>query len=253
MYSIMTPQLYALASVAVVSALPLLAGLILLSRKTGNALVFVLVSLSVGALFGDAFLHLIPDAFRSGVRQPSLWILLGIAFLFVLEKFFHWHHEHIHEHDAECAHAPLPVGPLSLIASCMHNFLDGAIIAASWLVSMPAGIATTIAVILHEIPHEMGDLGILLHAGYGKRKAFLYNFYSGLIALVGAGAALIAGTAVQGAAEYVIPFAAGNFIYIAGSDLVPELHKTKHAGHSLLQLGAILVGVALMAGLLFVE
>ncbi len=249
----MTPQIYALISVAIVSSLPLLAGLILLSKKTGDSLIFVLVSLSVGALFGDAFLHLIPDAFESGVRAPSLWILIGIAFLFVLEKFFHWHHEHIHEHDATCAHAPLPVGALSLVAGGMHNFLDGAIIAASWLVSMPAGIATTIAVILHEIPHEMGDLGILLHAGYNKHKAFLYNFYSGLVAVLGAATALVAGAAVENAALYIIPFAAGNFIYIAGSDLVPELHKTKHAGKSLLQLGAILVGVALMAGLLLVE
>ena len=253
MYSIMTPQVYALVSVAIVSCLPLLAGLILLSKKTGDALIFTLVSLSVGALFGDAFLHLIPDAFESGIRQPALYILLGIVFLFILEKFFNWHHEHIHEHDAHCASGVRPVGPLSLVASGVHNFLDGAIIAASWLVSMPAGIATTIAVVLHEIPHEMGDLGILLHAGYSKRKAFLYNFYSGLIAIAGAATALTLGVAAQGAAEYVIPFAAGNFIYIAGSDLVPELHKTKHAGHSLLQLGAILVGVALMAGLLFVE
>ncbi len=249
----MTPQLYALASVAIVSCLPLLAGLLLLSKKTGDSLIFVLVSLSVGALFGDAFLHLIPDAFESGIRQPSLWILAGIVFLFILEKFFHWHHEHIHEHDAECKDAPLPVGALSLVASGMHNFLDGAIIAASWLVSMPAGIATTIAVILHEIPHEMGDLGILLHAGYGRRKAFLYNFYSGLMAIAGAAVALVAGAAVQTSAAYILPFAAGNFIYIAGSDLVPELHKTKHIGQSLLQLSAILVGVALMAGLLFVE
>lgn len=253
MYSIMTPHLYALASVAIVSALPLFAGLILLSKKTGDTLIFILVSLSVGALFGDAFLHLIPDAFESGIRQPALYILLGIVSLFILEKFLNWRHVHVHKHDAHCANGTLPVGPLSLIASGMHNFLDGAIIAASWLVSIPAGVATTIAVILHEIPHEMGDLGILLHAGYGKRKAFLYNFYSGLIALIGAATALIAGVAVQGLAEYIIPFAAGNFIYIAGSDLVPELHKTKHVGHSLLQLGAILVGVALMAGLLFVE
>ena len=253
MYSIMAPQAYALISVAVVSLLPLLAGLILLSKKTGDTLIFILVSLSVGALFGDAFLHLIPDAFTSGIRMPSLYILLGIAFLFVLEKFFHWHHEHIHEHSADCASGTLPVGTLSLVASGMHNFLDGAIIAASWLISMPAGIATTIAVILHEIPHEMGDLGILLHAGYGRRKAFLYNFYSGLIALVGAGFALIAVEAVQTSAAYVIPFAAGTFIYIAGSDLVPELHKTKHAGRSLAQFIAILVGVGLMVGLLFVE
>ena len=253
MYSIMTIELYALISVVIVSALPLLAGLILLSKKTGDTLIFVLVSLSVGALFGDAFLHLIPDAFESGIRQPTLYILLGIAFLFILEKFFNWHHEHIHEHDAECAKGTLPVGALSLVAGGIHNFLDGAIIAASWLISMPAGIATTIAVILHEIPHEMGDLGILLHAGYSKRKAFLYNFYSGLMAILGATTALVVVAAVQGAAEYIIPFAAGNFIYIAGSDLVPELHKTKHAGHSLVQLIAILVGVILMAGLLFVE
>lgn len=253
MYSIMTPELYALASVAIVSGLPLLAGLILLSKKTGDSLIFVLVSLSVGALFGDAFLHLIPDAFKSGMKNPAAYILLGIVFLFILEKFFYWHHEHIHEHDADCATGVLPVGSLSLIASGMHNFLDGAIIAASWLVSMPAGIATTIAVILHEIPHEMGDVGILLHAGFSRRKAFLYNFYSGLGALLGAGVTLIIGTGIQGAVEYIIPFAAGNFIYIAGSDLVPELHKTKHAGHSLVQLGAILVGLAFMVGLLFVE
>mgnify|MGYP001560281388 FL=1 len=253
MYSIMTPELYAMVSVAIVSALPLLAGLILLSKKTGDSLIFVLVSLSVGALFGDAFLHLIPDAFKSDMRNPAAYILLGIVFLFILEKFFHWHHEHIHKHDAACAEGTLPVGSLSLVASSMHNFLDGAIIAASWLISMPAGIATTIAVILHEIPHEMGDLGILLHAGFGKRKAFLYNFYSGLTAIVGAGVTLFIGTGIQGAVEYIIPFAAGNFIYIAGSDLVPELHKTKHAGHSLIQLGAILVGLALMVGLLFIE
>ena len=173
--------------------------------------------------------------------------------MFILEKFFHWHHEHAHQHDATCARGTLPVGPLSLIASGMHNFIDGAIIAASYMAGMQAGIATTIAVILHEIPHEIGDLGILLHAGFTKRKAFLYNFYSGLVAIVGAGTVLTLGVEGSGIASALVPFAAGNFIYIAGSDLVPELHKTKHPGHSAVQLIAILCGIGLMAGLLFLE
>ncbi len=249
-----SPQVYAIASVVFVSLLPLLAGLVLFAKKQTDGFVFLLVSLSVGALFGDAFIHLIPEAFRgTDSLKPSFWILFGILFLFVLEKFLNWRHMHIHRHNAQCAHTVLPLGPLSLVASGTHNFIDGAIIAASYLVSIPVGIATTIAVVLHEIPHEMGDLGILMHAGFSKRKAFLYNFYSGLIAIAGAGAVLLIGTATQGAISIIVPFAAGNFIYIAGSDLVPELHKTKHAGHSLLQLVAILAGIGLMTLLLLAE
>lgn len=248
------PQTSAIVSVCAISALPLVAGLALLSKKTGEAFIFVLVSLSVGALFGDAFLHLIPDALdNEALAQPAAYVLGGILFMFVLEKFFHWHHEHVHKHDAACAHDTLPVGPLSLIASGVHNFIDGAIIAASYLAGMQAGIATTVAVIMHEIPHEIGDLGILLHAGFTKRKAFLYNFYSGLVALVGAATVLTLGAGGSEVVSALVPFAAGNFIYIAGSDLVPELHKTKHPGHSAVQLVAILCGIGLMIGLLFIE
>ena len=250
----LSPQTYAIISVVAVGLLPLLAGGILLVKKKTDEFVFVLVSMSVGALFGDAFIHLIPEAFRgSDSLRPSFWLLFGIVFLFVLEKFLNWHHEHVHRHDAECAHAVLPLGPLSLVASGMHNFIDGSIIAASYLVSIPVGIATTVAVILHEIPHELGDLGILVHAGFSKRKALLYNFYSGLIAIAGAGAVLVAGASAQGMTSIIVPFAAGNFIYIAGSDLVPELHKTKHAGHSLVQLAAIMAGIGLMTLLLLAE
>jgi zinc and cadmium transporter len=245
--------IYGLISVCAVSALPLFAGILLLFKKTSEGLIFALVSLSVGALFGDAFIHLIPEAFESGVRQPALWMLMGVFSLFILEKFLHWKHEHIHEHDAACAHGIRPVGILSLIAGVVHNFLDGAIIMASWLIGIPAGIATTIAVILHEIPHEVGDLGILLHAGFGKKKAFLYNFYSGFAAIAGALATIILGATAEHGVLYIIPFAAGNFIYIAGSDLVPELHKVRRPVQSFVQVAAILLGLALMVGLLFVE
>lgn len=241
----------ALASVALVSSLPLLIASGLLGTKKADRFVFVAVSLSVGALFGDAFIHLIPESLE--VMPPlaaSLLILAGILFLFVLEKFMHWRHEHVHRHDAECAHAVLPVGPMSIMASGLHNFVDGAIIAASWLVSTEAGIATTIAVTLHEIPHEIGSVGILMHAGFPKSRAFLYVFYAGITAMFGAGMALISQSAGSGLLASLIPFAAGNFIYIAGSDLVPELHKTKHPGHSLVQFAAIMAGIGLMIALL---
>lgn len=251
MYS---PEIYALLGTAAVSALPLIVGPFLLFSRNAERLVFVIVSLSVGALFGDAFLHLIPDSLeRMPAPQAGLLMVAGILFLFTLEKFMHWRHEHIHRHDPDCEHATLPVGHLSLVAEGMHNFLDGVIIATSFLTSISAGIATTIAVILHEIPQEIGDIGILLHAGFSKRKALLYNFYSGLTALAGAGIALIIGASVENAVSFIIPFAAGNFIYIAGSDLVPELHKTKHPGQSLVQLAAMCVGIGLMAALLFME
>lgn len=244
----------ALASVALVSALPLIIASALLGTKKTDRFIFVAVSLSVGALFGDAFIHLIPESFET--MQPlrvSLLVLAGILFLFVLEKFMHWRHEHNHQHDAHCAHAVLPVGPMSIVASGLHNFIDGAIIAASWLVGKDAGIATTIAVILHEIPHEVGSVGILMHAGFPKSKAFLYMFYAGVTAMFGAGMTLVFQHSGSGLLTSLIPFAAGNFIYIAGSDLVPELHKTKHAGHSLGQFAAIMAGIGLMILLLAIE
>ena len=243
----------ALSSVALVSSLPLLIASALLGTKKTDRFVFIAVSLSVGALFGDAFIHLIPESLEAmAPLRASLLTLAGILFLFVLEKFMNWRHEHVHKHDAQCAHAVLPVGPMSIMASGMHNFVDGAIIAASWLIGKEAGIATTVAVILHEIPHEIGSIGILMHAGFPKSRAFLYVFYAGVTAMFGAGMALIFQNGGSGLLASIIPFAAGNFIYIAGSDLVPELHKTKHPGHSLVQFAAIMAGIGLMILLLAV-
>ena len=141
---------------------------------------------------------------------------------------------------------------MSLVGDSIHNLIDGVIIAAGYLASLPAGIATTIAVILHEIPQEMGDFGVLLHGGFTKKKALLVNFGTALTAFVGAIIALSLGNIMENITLYLIPFAAGGFIYIAGSDLIPELHQQESAKQSLIQIGTFLLGVAVMFLLLFI-
>ena len=241
--------LYTFASVLAISAISF-SGLLALSMKERflRKYVFVLVSLAVGALFGDAFLHLIPESFE-GLNQATAGILIiaGILIFFGLEKFLHWHHHNEENHTA------LHTGKMILVSDGLHNFIDGAIIAASYFAGPGVGIATTIAIILHEIPQEIGDFGVLLHSGYKVKKALFYNFISALLAILGAGLALLLNEFVQTLILYFIPIAAGGFIYIAGSDLVPELHKTKSAGHSMAQFGAIILGVTAMIILLFAE
>lgn len=175
-------------------------------------------------------------------------IIAGILIFFIVEKFVHWHH---HGEDKE-KHVH-PVGKLILFTDGFHNFIDGAIIGASFLVSVPIGIATTIAVVLHEIPQEIGDFAVLLHAGYKKSKAILLNFISALASMVGLFAVFIFGNIFDGIATYVVPIAAGGFIYIAVADLIPELHKTKSIKHSILQIVIIALGVLSMVALLALE
>lgn len=245
--------LYSIGSVLVVSLVAFF-GLLTLSLReaTLRKYVFLLVSLAVGALLGDAFIHLIPEAFEiiENPLQVSLAIIAGIGIFFILEKFLHWHHHHIDDHEKEKVH---PVGQMVLLSDGLHNFIDGLIIGVSYLVSIEVGIATTVAVILHEIPQEIGDFGILLHAGYTKTRALWLNFMSALLSVVGAITALFIGANSEGLAIWLVPFAAGGFIYVAMSDLIPEMHKTKRLKDSLLQLLAVLVGLGAMVALLIIE
>ena len=253
------PALYALGSVVVVSLISLV-GIITLSWKDAviRRFLFLLVSLAVGALFGDAIIHLIPEAFsKTDSATASFFMLVGIFLFFILEKILHWHHTHGEGHEDIAAllhsHDRIdPVGRLVLVSDAIHNFIDGVIIAAAYLVSIEIGIATTIAVVLHEIPQEIGDFGILIHAGYSKARALLINFFTALFAILGAVIVLILGD-VAAFVPAMTALAAGSFLYIAGSDLVPELHRTSNIRHSLGQLAAILVGIALMFALLFLE
>ncbi len=248
-----TVVLYSLGAVALVSLISLI-GVVTLSLKGKflNASVFALVSLAVGALLGDVFIHLIPEAYAETVNPTltSLLIIGGILIFFVLEKFLHWHHHHGLEASEPAVH---PVGKIVIVSDGVHNFIDGLIIAGSFLVSTEVGIATTIAVILHEIPQELGDFGVLIHAGYSRLKALWLNFLSSLAAVAGAITALFLGNMTEVFTTILVPLAAGGFIYIALTDLIPELHKTKTVRHSVIQLVMILVGVLTMVALLALE
>ncbi len=210
-----------------------------------------LVSLSAGALFGDAFIHLLPEIVEETGWElsTSLAVLSGILTFFVLEKILHWHHYHL-PHTKEQIH---PFAMMNLIGDGVHNFIDGLIIGASYLVSIPVGMATTIAVGVHEIPQEIGDFGVLLHGGFSKGKAVFYNFLSALMAFLGAIVSLLLSTITGNVTTYLIPFAAGGFIYIAGSDLIPELHKEVKVRKSLLQFIAFVLGILIMFLLLGLE
>ena len=250
-----TPFILALLSVLAISLVSLIGlfGLSLKERLLKSSL-FALVSLAVGALLGDAFIHLIPEAFEEGTSalSVSLAVIGGVLAFFVIEKVLHWHH---HQGIEDVEHATRPVGKLILVSDSFHNFIDGIIIGASYLVSPEVGVATTIAVILHEIPQEIGDFGVLIHAGYSRAKALWFNFLSALFAIAGAILVFVVGNAVEGIVALMVPIAAGGFIYIALSDLIPELHnqEDKSARHSLLQLAWIIIGVLLMVILLGIE
>lgn len=240
---------YALVSVLIVSMISLVGVFTFsMNKKMLTKMLFFLVSFSAGALFGDAFIHLLPEASRQfgfGLNV-SLYVLLGIMLFFILEKFIHWRHCHIptsKEH-------PHPFVFMNLIGDGVHNFIDGLIIGGSYLVSIPLGIATTLAVVLHEIPQEIGEFGVLLHGGFSKKKALLFNFLSGLTAVAGALIALIVGARYGNALVFLLPLTAGGFIYIAGSDLIPELQKEVVPSKSMLQLLGIILGILIMAGLL---
>ncbi len=239
--------LYSLASVVVVSLISL-AGVAVLALKQEilNRIVFILVSLAVGALFGDALIHLLPEAYASFESEltATYWVMTGFLLFFLIEKYLHWHHHHdesgIHIH---------PVGYNNIIADGFHNFIDGVLIGVSYLVSLPIGLATTLAVILHEIPQEIGDFGVLISAGFTRQKALLVNLLTGCSAILGTILALILGTRLEVLTTLAIPLTAGGFLYIAAVDLLPSLHKETRPFRSLLQLAAIIAGVAIMAWL----
>ena len=240
--------LYTLISVFIVSLLSLL-GLVAFpfgEQKIKKFLIWA-VAFAGGTLLGDAFLHLIPQAYKSGSGVGIAFsILAGMLAFFVLEKFIHCHDISCREHNETFSY-------VIMIGDGAHNFIDGMIIAASFLVSVPIGIATTLAVIFHEIPHEIGDFASMLYGGFSKRKALLYNFLAGIVAIFGALLVLIIGESFSNTTYYLIPFAAGGFIYVASADIIPELHKSTKVLHSLLQLVFIIAGIGVMYGLLILE
>jgi len=211
-----------------------------------------LVSFSAGGLFGDAFIHLIPEAMEEnsfGINV-SLLIISGIIFSFIVERFLQWRHCHILSSEEH----PHTFAYINLFGDSVHNFVDGIVIGGSYMASIPLGVATTLAVVFHEIPQEIGDFGVLIYGGFNKSRALFFNFLTALTAILGAIVALILGSIIQGSILFLIPFAAGNFIYIAGSDLIPELRKEEPALlKSALQLSAFVLGILFMLSLIILE
>lgn len=244
--------LQTLISVTLVSLVSFIGAVtISLSIDRLRKMLLLLVSFAAGSLIGDAFLHLLPEAYAQddGSMRIPLLIITGIVVFFALEKFLHWRHCHIptteqHRH---------PVGLNNLIGDGFHNLLDGMIIAGAFLVDTTLGVATTLAVILHEIPQEIGDFSILIHAGYTKKRALFFNVISAIIAILGAVIALTIANSSAVAERYFIPLTIGGFIYIVAADLIPELKREEHLGKSAAQLGAMIVGIGLMALLLVLE
>ena len=244
--------IYTLLSVLTISLVSFIGVFTLvLKRNLLNKSIFIFVSLAVGTLLGDVFIHIIPEAYEkiSNSTLISFLIIGGILIFFVLEKVLHWHH-HTLEHAEEHHH---PIGKMILLGDGVHNFIDGLIIATSYMISIEIGVATTMAVILHEIPQEIGNFGVLIHAGYKTKKALWYNFLSALTAVAGAVTALLFGNITEQFALWLLPLTAGGFIYIALSDLLPELHKDFRVGQGIIQVIAIMVGVASMLMLLALE
>ena len=205
-----------------------------------------LVSYAVGTLLGAALLGLAPEALHSLEPSRALGTLLaGILTFFILEKLVLWRHCH---DDHQCSVHPA-TATLVIVGDAVHTFVDGVVIAAAVLISMPLGITTALAIIAHEVPQEAGDFAILLAAGYSRSKALILNLTSAIGGLVGAAAMLLFGSEAPSLVPYVLAFAAGNFMYVAMSDLIPTLHRGAVDSSALRQVVLIALGVLTIAGL----
>lgn len=204
-------------------------------------IIFFLVSFAAGSLLGAAFLELIPEAMSDELNSWILGVVLaGIILFFLLEKFFYW----THCHGGVCdVHA---FSYLNLLGDSLHNFIDGAIIATSFLSSISLGFITTLAIIFHEIPQELGDFSVLVWGGFSRRKALFYNYLCSLTAILGAAVGYFFNSQFSKLNSFVLAFAAGGFIYIACADLIPELHKERTFKLSLIQIILIVSGISLI-------
>lgn len=246
--------IYALGSVILVSLISLV-GIFTLSlnqKRLKQWLVF-LVAFAAGALLGDALIHLLPEAVEElGFSlEVSLVVIAGVIVMFIVEKIIHWRHCHYPEENSHGHTHPFAI--VNLVGDSVHNFLDGIIIGAAFIISVPVGLATTLAVIFHEIPQEIGDYAVLIHGGFEHKQALALNLITALTSVLGVALVFALGEMFQGISLWLVPFAAGNFIYIAGSDLIPELHKEVEWKKSVVQLVCFVLGIAVMVLLLGLE
>ncbi len=234
------------------SVVSLIGGVILLIKKEwATKLSEPLAAFAAGTLLGTAFLDLLPEAIEAAEGGDTsahgifLWVLIGILIFFLLERFIHWFHHH-HEHLGE---VKKPTGTLILLGDSIHNFIDGVAIAITFMINPALGVVTTLAVGAHEIPQEIGDFGILLKAGYSRKKVLWYNIFSACAALVGALLTYLIGPSIESALPALLAVTAGFFMYIALSDLVPEIHAWGTRKLAIVESILLVFGIAAVGAL----
>jgi len=224
------------------SAIALIGSATLLLRPAIlERIVMPLVAFAAGSLLGGAFFHMLPAAAAGGGDLDAVfaWTMLGFVVFFALEQFLHWHH--CHRASADCRK---PLTYLILLGDGLHNFLGGLGVAGVFLIDVRLGLAAWLAAVAHEIPQELGDFGVLIHGGWKRGQALLFNFLSGLTFLAGALVTWFAAQTVD--VSFLVPFAAGNFLYIGASDLVPEVNKHRSASTSAIHFVAFAAGLAIL-------
>lgn len=245
-------ELWIFLSVLVVSLIGALAIIPVMFHANNHRVLVFLLSFAAGSLIAAVLIHFIPEMVVAGYTLGStLLIIAGFLVFFVLEKFIHAHHKTAEKHSVDDVHAEgveghahaFHLAPMNLIGDAVHNFLDGIVIAVSYLVSIPLGIAATIAVIAHEVPQEIADFGILFYAGLSKMRALVFNVLAALTAFLGALVGYIGGSAL---AAYAVPLAAGGFLYIGSATLMPQLHRHCGLRESIEHIVAFLLGAGII-------
>ncbi len=240
--------IFPIISVMVVSLISIIAAIpLLIKKKISEKALLFLLSVSVGVLLSTVFMDFLPEIVEHEYTLSiALSILAGFLIMFVLEKLVHWHHTKKCE-EGDCGHAhAYNLAPVNLVGDGIHNFIDGLVIAGSYAVNITLGIAATISIIFHEIPQEIADFGVLLYSGLSRRKALIFNFLSALTAVLGTITGLILINRLHAFTYLILPFATGNFIYIAASNLLPQLHRHCKLRDTFLHVFAILLGVGII-------
>jgi zinc and cadmium transporter len=234
------------------------ATMLMISKAKLESIVLILVSLSAGGLLGGAFLHLIPESLHELGEQSSVLVLLfaliGFCLFLITEQFLHWHHGHHGNYcckNIDCGSSKKEISTLILIGDGVHNFIDGLVIASAFLVDPVVGIVATIAVALHEIPQEIGDFGVLVYAGLKRSKALFYNLLSGLTAVLGGLIGFFFAQYTQNLIVYILPIAAGGFIFLAASDLIPEIKHHDSWKRMAVHFIVFIIGIGLMLAFLY--
>jgi len=248
--------IYAAVSVALVS-LTSLVGIFAISLRESalDRILFVLLSFSAGTILGTAYLDLLPETVELfGEAQLSAavaYVTIGFLGFFFLERFIYWYHGHVHGYES-VVEEKMTVKRyvyLNLIGDGIHNFLDGMIIAAAFLIAVPAGVATTLAVVFHELPQEIGDFGVLVYGGFTRYKALLGNFVTALTAFGGVLVSYYFSFQIENFSAHLIAFGAGGFIYLAASELIPEMQEEKNVRKSVGLSVLLILGIVLILSL----